>query len=241
MKNLVTVLSAFSLSLTAFAAPQMHPPYGAGLSRCEQDIVASMGEIRAQAWWKSAATGVASGAVAGGVTFAAGSTLEALGSSSEVAGAALFGTGISDPKIGGLVISAVATGVVIGTFDGTAVYADYRETVAKQEALLQLFKDVRNNGMGPMIDIRVAAIQKMLQKFKSKTAAAMRKATGVDFNDQSLSDEEIRLALIQTVSEAASSKMVNCQSPEELSTTIDKATMRSVVEKFNPALSVKNR
>ena len=111
--------------------------------------------------------------------------------------------------------------------------------MAQQEALLQLFKDVRNNGMGPLIDMRVSAIQKALKKIKLKTAGAILKATGVNFNDQSLSEGEIRLALMQVVSEAASSKVIDCSKPEELSDTLDTAAIRIVIEKFNPSLSAK--
>jgi len=112
MKNLVTILSTLSLSLTAVAAPQTSSFTGAGLSRCEQDLVASMGPTRAEAW-KNAALGVGGGVVAGGLVFGVGSALQSSGSSSEVVGDGLFGTGVSEPNLTGIIISAVATGTVI--------------------------------------------------------------------------------------------------------------------------------
>jgi hypothetical protein len=231
MRKVVTFLSTISISLTAIAAPATS---GQGavpnLSRCENELMASMGPARVRAWMEGA-SGVATGAVSGAGVYATGLAVESIGSSSDLA---LFQMP-SDPEMTGIIISAVATGVVVAAIAGGGAYYDYRQTVDQQEALLQLFNDVRNNGNGPMFDIRVAEILKELRKLKAKAGSIFRFVGNNEQVRDDISEEAVRAALKKVVGEYASSGVLECKNSLDVSASIDRATILTFIK---PALDV---
>lgn len=233
MKKLVTILSTLSFSVTVVAGSKPAPSTVSvkGLSSCEQDIVASMSENQRLAW-RAGVSAVAGGVLAGGITFGAGFMSESSGSSSEIA----MNATPTEPGSASLIISAVGTGVVVAALFLGAGYYDYRNTVDGQESLLQLFKEVRNNGMGPQIDLRVSVLQKTLKKLKSKSAKRFWETTRQEFNEAGMTDAAVRAAMMQAVGEFGASNVVECDVAAEVSQRIDKRALQIVIEKFNPSL-----
>jgi hypothetical protein len=231
MTKVVTFLSTLSLSLTAIAAPATSGQSALpNLSRCEKELMASMGPTRVRAWMEGA-SGVATGAISGTGVYAAGVVAESLGSSSD----AIVGSTPSNPEMTGVFISAVGTGLVIAAIAGSGAYYDYRQTVDHQEALLQLFKDVRDNG-GPMLDIRVSEIQKELRKLKAKAGSIFRFIGNNEQVQDGISDGAVRAAVMRVVGEYASSGVLECKEPLAVSANIDRATILTFIK---PTLDVK--
>jgi hypothetical protein len=233
MKTFVTILSSVSISLSAMAAPSAPSNQAMiqNLSSCEQEIVAGMDHTRKMVWLQGASS-VALGTMAGFATFGTGFMIESSASSSDI----VVGGAVAEPGSTGLIISAVGTGVVIAALALGANYVDYRQAVDREESLLQLFKDVRNNGMGPQIDVRVAALQTTLKKLKAKADKKLRQTTGKDFNEQALADDPVRAAVMAVVSQLSSSKVASCENAKDVSQRIDKVALQMLVEKFNPSL-----
>jgi hypothetical protein len=135
----------------------------------------------------------------------------------------------------GFIISTVAGGPVVAAIYYGKTYQAYRSTVDRSESLIQFFKDIKNNGMGPQIEIRAAAIEGALQKVSFWDRI---KGVPKNFNPATYSHENVIDALVKVGDELTTAETIDCSKLDSLSGKIDAEAMRILIEKFNPGLIV---
>lgn len=207
------------------------------LSSCEQDIYAAIPTTK-KAIIQNGGAAIATGAAFGTTIFGAGFVLESLGSSTSSIVQILGGpelTGSMPSK--GLIISAVASGTVVAAIAVSAGYFDYIAQVATGQDLLQFFRDVKNQSMGPQIEIRVNEVKTALRKVSLIDRIIGN--SGPKYSSETFEEKNIIQAYMEIGNELLTSKFDSpCKSITRISKRIDESVMKLLIVRYNPHLKV---
>jgi hypothetical protein len=138
----------------------------------------------------------------------------------------------------GLIISVVATGVVIAAGVWVLEFNHHRNERDRANDVLQFFKDIKTNGMGPQIEIRTAALRDVLMKVSKIDGLKTWPRNIQSFNPQTYAENNIMDALFAVGSNIMASQTINCKRAAHVTELINRATAKYLIEKYNPGLTV---
>ncbi len=216
-------ITALSVTLAGNLAVAGGGYRDANLSACENGLLEAMSDAEKKSYFETAVSIVPAGAISTGVFM----SMESLEVSSAATGAAAAGTSA------GMVSSAAAPGLLTVAIVAGTGYSFYRQISDNNGAVLQLFRDVRNNGMGQQIDVHTQSIKSFLIGFEKKSAAYGKSLSG-----ETIKDENIKEELIKVVGTISDSDMITCEDGKKLSLQIDQKVVNNLVRKYNPGISV---
>lgn len=224
MKKVITTLMISNLVIgSAFSA---HPH---DLSRCEQSLVASLPKAKTErniSYAGNVGMGIISGI--GAQTLVMSS--ETVASSSEVS----VNTTHSPTPEGKILFSAVAVGVAAVAIGIGGTYLDYRAYVDTNEGVLLLFKDVKNGGMGPEIELRTRAIQRILTEVDRAGALKKFFKKLKKYNPETYKEENVVDEIVNVSNKFLESEVIDCENANLVSQSIDEKVIANLITKYNP-------
>jgi hypothetical protein len=223
---LLAVLTSAFLSQSIYAATGYET-----LSSCEQSVVKRITKSKS-ARNNGVIASLAGGAMAGGAGYQALLSSETLGESSQ-------SSSYSAPTpTGKLIFSAISSGATVTAISMGAVYLDYRAYVDNAEGLLLLFKDVKNNGMGPEIELRAKVIQQILKEFETGNVFTKLFKKSVKYNPETYNEDNVTDEIINVSNQYITSSVVDCSDTKKTSENLDKKVINNLIQKYNPQLKL---